>query len=154
VLTVADIGVEPLRRLFAPHGLVLEEVAPGAAIPGSYWGEPEAGLLGHQLYLRPDTPVHSVLHEGCHYLCMDAPRRARLDRDAGGDHAEEDAVCYLQIHLAGELPGVGRARMCADMDAWGYTFRLGSAARWFAEDADDARQWLLARGLICGGLPG
>jgi hypothetical protein len=36
------------------------------------------------------------------------------------------------------------------MDAWGYTFRLGSAARWFAEDADDARRWLLARGLIEG----
>jgi hypothetical protein len=34
------------------------------------------------------------------------------------------------------------------MDAWGYTFRLGSAARWYAEDADDARQWLLERGLL------
>jgi hypothetical protein len=36
----------------------------------------------------------------------------------------------------------------ADMDAWGYSFRLGSAARWFQEDADDARQWLAARGLL------
>jgi hypothetical protein len=148
VLTVADLGVAPLRRLFAARGLVLEEVAPGAAIPGSYWGEPEAGLIGNRLYLRPDTPVHSVLHEGCHYLCMDAGRRASLDRDAGGDYAEEDAVCYLQICLADELPGVGRARMCADMDAWGYTFRLGSAARWHAEDAEDARQWLVVRGLL------
>jgi hypothetical protein len=89
-----------------------------------------------------------VLHEGCHYLCMDAGRRAGLERDAGGDYAEEDAVCYLQIHLADRVPGVGRERMCADMDAWGYTFRLGSAARWFAEDAEDARQWLVARGLL------
>lgn len=148
MLTVAELGVAPLRRLFAPHGLSLQELPPGATIPGSYWGEPEAGLVGDRLYLRPDTPVHSVLHEGCHYLCMDAARRATLERDAGGDCAEEDAVCYLQIHLADQLPGVGGARLCADMDAWGYTFRLGSAARWHADDADDARQWLVARGLL------
>jgi hypothetical protein len=148
VLAVADLGCGPLQPLFAPHGLALVEVAAGAAIPGSYWGEPEAGLVGDRLYLRPDTPVHSVLHEGCHYLCMPPERRRRLDRDAGGDHAEENAVCYLQIALADRLAGVGSARICADMDAWGYTFRLGSAARWYAEDADDARQWLLARGLL------
>ncbi len=29
--------------------------------------------------------------------------------------------------------------MCRDMDEWGYSFRLGSAANWFAEDAEDAR---------------
>jgi len=36
----------------------------------------------------------------------------------------------------------------ADMDAWGYSFRLGSAARWFAEDAADALEWLQRRQLI------
>ena len=148
MLTIAETGLAPLRALFAPHGLALVEVARGAAIPGSYWGEPEAGLVGDRLYVRADTPVHSVLHEGCHYLCMDAGRRRALVRDAGGDHAEENAVCYLQLALADRLPGVGRARMCADMDAWGYTFRLGSAARWYAEDAADAREWLVARGLL------
>jgi hypothetical protein len=50
--------------------------------------------------------------------------------------------------LAAVLPNVGRGRMCRDMDEWGYTFRLGSAATWFAEDAEDARQWLLQHGLI------
>jgi len=35
----------------------------------------------------------------------------------------------------------------SDMDAWGYTFRLGSALAWFEHDADDARAWLRARGL-------
>ena len=29
---------------------------------------------------------------------------------------------------------------------WGYSFRLGSAAAWFAEDAEDARDWLIATG--------
>jgi hypothetical protein len=45
---------------------------------------------------------------------------------------------------------MGRERMCDDMDAWGYTFRLGSARRWFEEDAADAREWLSARGLLPG----
>jgi hypothetical protein len=79
---------------------------------------------------------------------MTPERRAGLDRDAGGDDAEESAVCYLQIALADSLPGVGRERMCRDMDEWGYSFRLGSTAAWFARDAEDARQWLLDRGLI------
>ena len=38
--------------------------------------------------------------------------------------------------------------MMRDMDDWGYTFRLGSAKRWFQEDAEDARQWLLEQQLI------
>jgi hypothetical protein len=79
---------------------------------------------------------------------MDDRRRARLDTDAGGDYAEENAVCYLQITLAGLLPGVGRLRICEDMDAWGYTFRLGSAAAWYERDAADARLWLLERGIL------
>jgi hypothetical protein len=53
--------------------------------------------------------------------------------------------------LADELPGVGRGRLCADMDAWGYSFRLGSARAWFEGDAGDARQWLLENGVIDGG---
>jgi hypothetical protein len=123
-------------------------VPTGEAIPGSYWGDPEAGLIGDVLYLRPDTPLHSALHEAAHYVCMTPERRAALERDAGGDDAEENAVCYLQILWADRLPGAGRARLMADMDAWGYSFRLGSAARWFEEDAADAQAWLAARGLL------
>jgi hypothetical protein len=52
--------------------------------------------------------------------------------------------------MAATLPNVGRERMCRDMDEWGYTFRLGSAAAWLREDAEDARQWLLREGLIDG----
>jgi len=79
---------------------------------------------------------------------MTPERRAGLDRDAGGDDAEETAVCFLQVVLADELPGVGRERLFADMDAWGYSFRLGSTRAWFDADAPDARAWLCARGII------
>jgi hypothetical protein len=34
------------------------------------------------------------------------------------------------------------------MDAWGYSFRLGSARAWFEQDAEDARAFLEARGLL------
>jgi hypothetical protein len=99
------------------YGLELVLTAPQEVIPGSYWGESEAGLQGNRLYARLDTPVHSILHEASHYICMTPERRAGLDRDAGGDDLEEAAVCYLQVVLAGELAGVGRERLCADMDA-------------------------------------
>ena len=137
-----------LRAIFAPYGLSLAWLPPAAEIPGSYWGECEAGLVGTTLYLRDDTPVHSALHEGCHYVCADDTRRATLHTDAGGSDVEECAVCYLSILLADRLPGFGMARMLADMDAWGYSFRYGSARRWFEEDADDARAWLVARALL------
>lgn len=148
VLTCADLGYEPLVMLLGRYGMTVERVSPGTEIPGSYWGESEAGLIGTRLFVRDDTPVHSALHEACHYICMDDDRRAQLHTDAGGECIEENGVCYLQVLLADELPGVGRARMCADMDAWGYTFRLGSARAWFEQDAEDARIWLRQNGLI------
>jgi len=59
-------------------------------------------------------------------------------------------VCYLQILLADDLPGVGGDRLCRDMDAWGYSFRLGSTKAWFEQDAEDARRWLVQEGLLDG----
>ena len=137
-----------LAQLLAHFGLELALTAPGELIPGSYWGDSEAGLRGARLYARLDTPVHSVLHEAAHYVCMSPERRAGLDRDAGGDDLEECAVCYLQLLLADELPHVGRVRLMADMDAWGYSFRLGSTRAWFEADAADAFEWLRAHGVI------
>ena len=137
-----------LEALLARLGLELACVADAAPIPFSYWGAPEAGLERRRVWARADTPVHSVLHEACHVLCMDGARRAALERDAGGDFDEENAVLYLQILLADELGDVGRVRLMADMDCWGYTFRLGSARRWFEEDADEARAWLARHGLV------
>jgi hypothetical protein len=137
-----------LEQLLRHYRLQLVYVAADADIPGSYWGDTEAGLIRDCLYVRSDTPLHSALHEACHFICMDEARRHNLDRDAGGDYDEENAVCYLQILLADRLPGFGRQRMCEDMDAWGYTFRLGSAQAWFEQDAAEARLWLQQRGLI------
>lgn len=147
MLHCRDIDHDALFALLARLGLAAVLVRDGDSIPGSYWGEPEAGLIGARLYLRDDTPLHSVLHEAGHFACMDAVRRTGLHTNAGGTLLEECAVCYLQILLADHLPRVGRARMQADMDAWGYTFRLESAAAWFEHDAEDARQFLAVRGL-------
>ncbi len=148
VTTVADVGIDEPAALLARFGLELIRVDDGAPIPGSYWGEPEAGVIGTRVYVRSDTPVHSLLHETCHVICMDDERRLNLNKDAGGDDLEESAVCYLQVVLADELDGVGRDRIMLDMDTWGYSFRLGSTARWFAEDAEDARQWLIDEALL------
>ena len=151
VLCCLEAGRSELQALLARFGLELEIVPVGSTIPGSYWGASEAGLKSNTVFARADTPLHSVLHEACHYICMTPDRRRDLATDAGGDYDEENAVCYLQILIADKLTGVGRDRMFADMDAWGYTFRLGSARAWFEQDADDARQWLDAKGLALNG---
>jgi hypothetical protein len=148
VLVVADCDRDAIEVLLGRYGLTLVLQDDGEAIAGSFWGEREAGIVGHTVYVRSDTPIHSLLHETCHVICMDGERRRGLDRDAGGDDMEETAVCYLQVVLADHLDGVGRERLMADMDAWGYSFRLGSTSRWLNEDADDARAWLLAHGLL------
>lgn len=148
VVTCSEVGAPALNGLLAPYGIALKWVPDIQPIPGSFWGEQEAGLVENQLYVQADTPAHSALHEACHWICMDKERRNALHTDAGGDFAEENAVCYLQVLLSAQLPGLGRKRIFSDMDAWGYSFRLGSAADWFERDADDARQWLLEQGLI------
>lgn len=148
VLPVSALAAEALAQLFAAHGLQLAWVAEAAEIPGSYWGDSEAGLIASTLYVRADTPVHSALHEGCHWLLATPERRASLHTNAGGCDTEENAVCYLQCLLAAQLPGYSQARCFADMDAWGYSFIRGSAAAWFAGDSDDAVAFLQQRGWL------
>jgi hypothetical protein len=147
-MPVSALPAGALATLLEPLGLQLATVASEAPIPGSYWGDSEAGLIGHTLYLRADTPVHSALHEACHWLLADDARRAALHTNAGGTDTEENAVCYLQCLLAGRLQGYSTARCFADMDAWGYHFILGHAAAWFARDSDDAQAFLRARGWL------
>ena len=148
VLTVADIGHGVMAEFLARFDLELILQPKDEAIIGSFWGDAEAGVVGHSVYVRPNTPIHSFLHESCHVICMDGERRSRLDQDAGGNDLEEAAVCYLQIVLADHIDGVGRDRIMADMDAWGYSFRLGSTRAWFENDADDAQEFLLNHNLI------
>lgn len=148
VLRIRDLDAKAIAAVLARFGLEWVLLPEDASIPGSYWGAEEAGLIGRQILVRPDTPLHSVLHEACHWITCTPARRASVHTDAADTEEEEVATCYLQILLADAVPGFGRARALADMDAWGYSFRLGSAARWFAEDAEDARAFLLREGLI------
>jgi len=148
ILRFADIDRTELTSLLTSFQLEVCIIGTGEDIPGSFWGDEEAGLIGNRLYLRCDTPLHSILHEACHYICMDENRRASLNTNAGSDDDEESAVCYLQILLAEKLPSMGLDRALADMDAWGYSFRLGSAKTWFEQDAGDAQAWLLQNNLI------
>lgn len=150
MLRMGELDRTAVAQLLARFGLELRMVPHGEDIPGSYWGDSEAGLKGSTLFARHDTPLHSVLHEASHFICMTPERRAGLDTNAGGDDAEECGVCYLQLLLSRELPQGGLARACADMDEWGYSFRLGSTRAWFEQDAEDARLWLLAAGIVDG----
>ncbi len=148
VLRMADIGWTDAAALLDRFGLTLEQVDDGQPIPGSFWGDDEAGVIGERVYARLDTPVHSLLHEAGHLIVLPDDRRRAVHTNATDSDIEEDATCYLQIVLADALIGVGRKRLMADMDAWGYSFRLGSTSAWLAHDADDARHWLTSRGLL------
>jgi len=148
VLLCNEINPAHLQSLLARYNLVVKQVSLDETIPGSFWQPPEAGLVGDILYVRDDTPVHSALHEACHYICMDRRRRANLDTDAGGGYEEENGVCYLQILLSEQIAEMGKKRMFSDMDEWGYSFRLGSSQAWFQQDAEDAVDWLQQYGLI------
>jgi hypothetical protein len=142
VLTVGDIDFADAAALLTRYGLRLEVIADGAPIPGSFWGDREAGVIGHTVRVRRDTPLHSLLHEACHLIVIPPELRYRVHTDASDSQFEEDAACYLQLLLAEALPGFGIERAFADMDAWGYSFRLGSAKAWFERDADDAAEFL------------
>ena len=144
VLTIGDITLADVVSLLARYALRFELVDDGASIPATFWGGREAGLIGSTVYARRDTPLHSLLHEACHLIVIPPALRADVHTDASDSQLEEDATCYLQLLLADVLPGFGIERAFADMDAWGYTFRLGSAKAWFTDDAEDAAAFLQA----------
>ena len=148
VLRCQDIVLNNLQALLLRFELKIKQLQAGEKITGSWFGDSEAGLVADTLFIRPDTPVHSALHESCHFICMDQQRRQTLHTNVGGDYDEENAVCYLQILLADYIPEMQQDRMLRDMDEWGYTFRLGSSRAWFEQDAEDARDWLLQKNLI------
>jgi len=148
VLCMRDIAPPAVSNLLRDFGITVEWLQETSPIRGSFWGAPEAGIDRKSVYVRPDTPVHSFLHETCHIICMAPDIRDVHTGDAASDDLEEAAVCYLQILIADLLPTVGRDRVMCDMDAWGYSFRLGGTRRWFESDAEDARHWLVQHRLI------
>lgn len=148
MLRVDDVELVALQSLLERYNLRLTVQEDGEDIRGSFWGESEAGIVGLDVFVRPDTPIHSLLHETCHVICMNEARRDGLDRDAGGDDLEESAVCYLQVVLADEITGGGRDTLMSDMDNWGYSFRLGNTRDWFQNDAEDAAEFLINHGLL------
>ncbi|MFT4727767.1 MAG: hypothetical protein ACI9UN_002265 [Granulosicoccus sp.] len=154
VLRINTSGWACLDAILTPAGLLLERVPDALEIPGSHWGDEEAGLIKHTLFARLDTPVHSVLHEASHWCLMSPERRANLHTDAKGSAVEEMAVCYLQILLADLLTCMGRDRMFLDMDRWGYSFRVGSSREWFETDAEDALLYLTEKLSHAHSIPG
>ena len=148
MLLLSTTDRRAVTRLLAGYGLDLRLVAAAEPIPGSYWGESEAGLHGSMLFARLDTPLHSILHEAAHYICMTPERRAGLYRDAGGDDAEESAVCYLQILLADGWPSRARADLSRIWIGGATVFVWGPPGPGSSRMPRDARSWLIERGLI------
>ncbi|MDW3095430.1 MAG: hypothetical protein R8G33_07155 [Gammaproteobacteria bacterium] len=146
--SLKNIQASTLRPLFDRYRLTLEEVGRDEDIPYSFWGTPEAGRLQSTLYARQDTPIHSLLHEACHFICMLPNQRSNNSYDAGGSAIEENACCFLQIILSDYILGFSKAIHMHDMNTWGYNFRLGSTARWFYVDSSDASEWLMRQNII------
>lgn len=145
---VSDLPAAKIAKFLALYGLYSRQFPLHLAVPFSFWGSPEAGRRGNCLYVRADTPLHSLLHESAHFVCMPSNLRHQPSIDAGGNAIEESACCYLQLLWSTHLSPFTLSRHCQDMDAWGYSFRLGSAQRWFEEDAEDAHRWLVCHGII------
>ncbi len=103
VLCMQDIASHSVVDLLNRFGLAAEWLDQEADIKGSFWGAPEAGIIGTCVYFRPDTPVHSFLHEASHIICMNPENRGKHTGNAGSDDLEESAVCYLQILLCESL---------------------------------------------------
>ena len=104
---VRALDSSSVETLLEGYGLELVRVSRGGKIPGSYWGEPEAGLAGRCIFAREDTPSHSLLHEAAHFVCMTSERREHLWRNAGGFQdvrvpADRAAVVMIEKKLLGE----------------------------------------------------
>src|SRR3569833_2073887 len=82
VVTCGEIQLSALQDVLSPYGIDVLPVPDAQPIPGTHFGDPEAGLIAHRLYIRSATPVHSALHDACHYLCMASARRARVAHPA------------------------------------------------------------------------
>ena len=104
VLRLVDSNKAEVAGLLARFGLSLVCCVGHHIIPGSYWGDDEAGLKGNSLYARGDTPLHSILHEACHYICVSDERRQRLDTNAGSDEARKTRYVTCRFYSPNNSP--------------------------------------------------
>ncbi|HEX2585054.1 MAG TPA: hypothetical protein VHL14_07975, partial [Steroidobacteraceae bacterium] len=56
VVLLDEVIIDQVQDLLSRFDLQLQLVGEDQVIPGSYWGESEAGLIGNNLYARLDTP--------------------------------------------------------------------------------------------------
>src|SRR5690625_7793131 len=66
VLRLDELPPGAAEKLLQRYGLNLQAVAEGQPIPGTFWGEPEAGIIANRQHARPDTPVKYRHHEASH----------------------------------------------------------------------------------------
>lgn len=78
VLCVGDLKLQDIEALLARFDLSLVVVPDGEKIMASFWGCPEAGVVQQRVYVRADTPIHSLCHEMGHVICMPPERRSTL----------------------------------------------------------------------------
>ena len=97
VLRLRDVAGCDVVALLARYGLRFERVADGAPIPGSFWGESEAGLISSTVFARDDTPLHSLLHEACHLIVIPPEMSWRGDRKASGLVFDENVKCCMPL---------------------------------------------------------
>ena len=110
VKIVEDFKLNVLGLLLHKYQLSIINVGKQDKIPGSYWGDSEAGIIENTLYVRPDTPIHSLLHEACHYICMDNSRRIKLDTDAEGDYEERKCRLLPTDIIGRSAPADGKSK--------------------------------------------
>ena len=142
-----DIGFDDVAALLARYGLAARARRRRRADPRQLLGRTRSRPDRPRVHARDDTPVHSLLHEAAHLIVL-PPERARRayrrHRFGRGRRRRLRAAVAARRRPARRRP---RALM-ADMDAWGYTFRLGSARAYFERDAEDAGPGCSARGLV------
>ena len=112
-------------------------------------------LLNVVIYRLP-IMMERDWREQCEELAK-APREV----DTPEAHFEFERPTYFSFRTPIEvevysdtLASLHDPRLMADMDRWGYSFRLGSARAWFEQDAGDALTWLQQHQLLENGRPG
>ena len=89
MLLISDLSLNSIAALLGKFKLSVDLMPDDATINGSYWGEPEAGIVGNRVLVRRDTPVHSLLHETCHIVCMTPERRQRFKGDGNAEEIQD-----------------------------------------------------------------